>query len=289
MSSQSGNLRGILYMIIGMACFTVGDLLIKLASRQLPLGQIMMALGVGCSIVYLVMLKQAGQKVVVRSFFLRSVLIRNAGEIIAACSMFVALAFSSFSTVTAIIQTLPLLLTLAAVLFLGEQVGIHRIAALIIGFIGVLIVIRPGMSGFDQYSLMALLAVVGMAMRDIGARLTDSSVTSLMLSFFSAVTLSVTGAVMWMLTGGGEIPDFTTSLYLIGLVFAAASGLMMVTQSVRIAEISVVAPFRYVRIIYGIGLGIVVLGEVVDRYTIIGSLITISAGLYIWVRENKSA
>lgn len=289
MSSQSGNLRGILYMVIGMACFTVGDLLIKLASHQLALGQIMMALGVGCSIVYLLMLKQAGQKVVVRSFFLRSVLIRNAGEIIAACSMFVALALSSFSTVTAIIQTLPLLLTLSAVLFLGEQVGIHRIVALVIGFIGVLIVIRPGMSGFDQYSLMALLAVVGMAMRDIGARLTDSSVSSLLLSFFSAITLAVTGAIMWLVTGGGQIPDFTTALYLIGLVIAAASGLMMVTQSVRIAEISVVAPFRYVRIIYGIGLGIVVLDEVVDRYTIIGSLITVSAGLYIWMRENKRA
>jgi len=289
MSSQSGNLRGILYMVIGMACFTVGDLLIKLASHQLALGQIMMALGVGCSLVYLLMLKQAGQEVVVRSFFLRSVLIRNAGEIIAACSMFVALALSSFSTVTAIIQTLPLLLTLSAVLFLGEQVGIHRIVALVIGFIGVLIVIRPGMSGFDQYSLMALLAVVGMAMRDIGARLTDSSVSSLLLSFFSAITLAVTGAIMWLVTGGGQIPDFTTALYLIGLVIAAASGLMMVTQSVRIAEISVVAPFRYVRIIYGIGLGIVVLGEVVDRYTIIGSLITVSAGLYIWMRENKRA
>jgi drug/metabolite transporter (DMT)-like permease len=274
-------------MIIGMACFTVGDLLIKLASKQLPLGQIMMALGIGCAIVYLAMLKQAGQKVVVRTYLLPSVLLRNTGEIVAATSMFMALAFSPFSTVTAIIQTLPLLLTLAAVLFLGEQVGIHRVAALIIGFIGVLIVIRPGMSGFNQYSLMAMLAVVGMAMRDIGARLTDSSVSSLMLSFFSAVTLIFTGAVMWLVSGGGKVPDLITTLYLIGLVAAASSGLMMVTQSVRIAEISVVAPFRYVRIIYGMGLGILVLGEVVDRYTMIGSLITISAGIYIWMRENR--
>ena len=76
-------------------------------------------------------------------------------------------------------------------------------------------------------------------------------------------------------------------MYLIGLVAAASSGLMLVTQSVRIAEISVVAPFRYVRIIYGMGLGILVLGEVVDRYTMIGSLITISAGIYIWMRENR--
>lgn len=287
MSSQSSNLRGILYMIIGMACFTFGDLFVKLASQQLPLGQVMIALGLGCAIVYFFMIKRAKQRILIREYFKPSVLLRNSGEVIAAVSMFMALAYSSLSTVTAIIQTMPLLLTLAAALFLGEKVGIHRITAVVIGFIGVMIVIRPGMSGFDQYSLLALLAVVGMSMRDIGARLTDPSVSSLMLSFFSAITLALTGAVMWLVSGDGNIPDVTTSLYLLGLVSAASSGLMLVTLSVRIAEISVVAPFRYTRILYGMALGVIVLGETVDTYTVIGSLITVLAGIYIWVRERQ--
>ena len=126
-----------------------------------------------------------------------------------------------------------------------------------------------------------------MAMRDVGARLTRSSISSLLLSFYSAVTLMLTGSVMLLMSGGAKVPDITATFYLVGLVAAASLGLMLLTQSVRIAEISVVAPFRYVRLVYGMGLGILVLGETVDELTIVGSLITISAGIYIWVRENR--
>lgn len=284
---RAGNLRGILYMVIGMACFTFGDMFVKLASQQLPSGQVMLVLGLGCGLVFLVMLLRAGESIAIRPFFEPTVLLRNSGEVLSATCMFAALALSTLSTVTAIIQTLPLLLTLAAALFLGEKVGIHRLSAVVIGFIGVLIVIRPGMSDFDQYSLLALLAVVGMAMRDVGARLTRSSISSLLLSFYSAVTLMLTGSVMLLMSGGAKVPDLTATFYLVGLVAAASLGLMLLTQSVRIAEISVVAPFRYVRLVYGMGLGILVLGETVDELTVVGSLITISAGIYIWVRENR--
>ncbi len=286
---SSGNLRGILYMIMGMACFTFGDLFVKLASQRLPSGQVMVVLGLGCMLVFLVMLKRTGQQIDMRTFFEPPVLLRNVGEVFGSACMFAALALSPLSTVTAIIQTLPLLLTLVAALFLGEQVGIHRMSAVAIGFIGVLIVIRPGMSDFDQYSLLALFAVVGMAMRDVGSRLTRPSISSLMLSFYSSLILILTGLVMLLISGEPGVPDFTVTLYLIGLIVAASLGLMMVTQSVRIAQISVVAPFRYVRLLYGMGLGVLLLGEVVDSYTVVGSLIAILAGIYIWMRENKLA
>ena len=289
MKNLSANLRGILFMVGGMLCFTFGDLFVKLASERLPSGQVMIALGGGCAVVFIILLKRAGQPLMLRAFFEPSVLLRNSGEVLGAVCMFIALAFSPLSTVTAIIQTLPLLLTLSAALFLGEKVGIHRIAAVVIGFVGVLIVIRPGMSDFDQYSLITLLAVVGMAMRDIGASLTRPGISSLQLSFYSALTLLLTGSVMSLLSGGLKVPDLTASAHLVGLVVAASFGLIMVTQSVRIAEISVVSPFRYVRLPYGMALGMLVLGETVDAYTIVGSLITLLAGIYIWVRENRVA
>lgn len=283
----SGNLRGIIYMIIGMACFTFGDMFVKLASQELPAGQVMIALGLGCVIIFAIMLKRTSEAMWNPAFFERPVLLRNAGEIVGSYGMFMALIHSPLSTVTAITQTLPLLLTLAAALFLGEKVGKHRIWAVIVGFIGSLIVIRPGMNGFDQYALLTLVAVCGMAMRDIGARLTRRSISSLLLSFYSGLTLMLFGIFLLALSGGAKMPTVTTSLYLLGLVGAAALGLMMVTQAVRVGELSVVSPFRYVRLLFAVTLGIFVLDEVIDKYTIIGSIITILAGLYIWLRERK--
>ena len=282
------NLRGIIYMIIGMACFTVGDMCVKLASQELPSGQVMIFLGLGCCLVFAVLLLRTGEPMWNSAFFEGPVMLRNVGEIIGSYGMFMSLLYLPLSTVTAITQTLPLLLTLAAALFLGETVGKHRIAAVVVGFIGSLIVIRPGMNGFDQYALLTFVAVFGMSMRDIGSRLARRSISSLLLSFYSAFTMMVFGVFLLLLSGGAKVPTFTTCLYLVGLVAAASLGLMMVTQSVRTGELSVVAPFRYVRLLFAVLLGIFILDEVIDRWTIIGSAITIIAGLYIWLRENKT-
>jgi drug/metabolite transporter (DMT)-like permease len=283
------NLRGIIYMIIAMACFTVGDLCVKVASQELPSGQVMIALGLGCTIVFGFMLIRSGEPMWSKAFFERPVMLRNVGEVIGSYGMFMSLAFLPLSTVTAITQTLPLLLTLAAALFLGEKVGIHRITAVVIGFLGSLVVIRPGMGGFDYYTLLTMLAVCGMAMRDIGGRLTRRSISSLLLSFYSAITLLTSGIFLLMLSGGAKMPTQTTWFYLLGLVAAASLGLIVATQAVRIGELSVVAPFRYIRIVFAVLLGIFFLDEVIDTYTIIGSAITILAGIYIWVRENRIA
>ena len=274
-------------MIIGMASFTVGDMCVKLASQELPSGQVMIFLGLGCTIVFAVMLKRSGEPMWSRAFFERSVMLRNTGEVIGAYGMFTALHHSPLSTVTAITQTLPLLLTVAAVVVFKEKVGKHRIAAVLLGFIGTLIVIRPGISGFDQYSFWALIAVVGLAMRDVGSRLTQRSISSLLLSFYSACTLLAFGCFLLMLSGGAKVPTSNTSLILIGMIVAVSLGFLTVTQSMRIGEVSVVSPFRYVRLLFAALLGVFILGEAIDNYTIIGSLITILAGIYIWLRENK--
>ena len=285
----SDNLRGIIYMIIAMACFTIGDMCVKLASEELPSGQVMIALGLGCTIVFGFLLIRSGEPMWSKAFFERPVMLRNVGEIIGSYGMFMSLAFLPLSTVTAITQTLPLLLTLAAALFLGEKVGIHRITAVVIGFLGSLVVIRPGMGGFDYYTLLTMLAVCGMAMRDIGGRLTRRSISSLLLSFYSAITLLTTGTFLLLLSGGAKMPTQATWFYLLGLVAAASLGLIVATQAVRIGELSVVAPFRYIRIVFAVLLGIFFLDETIDTYTIVGSAITILAGIYIWVRENKIA
>jgi len=216
----------------------------------------MIALGLGCTIVFGFLLIRSGEPMWSRAFFERPVVLRNVGEVIGSYGMFMSLAFLPLSPVTAITQTLPLLLTLIAALFLGEKVGVHRLTAVVVGFIGSLIVIRPGMDGFDHNALLAMVAVVGMSMRDIGGRLTRRSISSLLLSFYSALTLLAFGTFLLMLSGGAKMPTQTTWFYILGLVAAASLGLIVATQAVRIGELSVVAPFRYIRIVFAVLLGI---------------------------------
>ena len=131
-------------MIIAMGCFTFADLLIKIASETMPVGQIMVLLGIGSSFVFLTLLRMKSEPIRISPLFNSAVMLRNAGELIAATSMCLALAFVPISTIGAIIQTVPLMITAVAALFLGERVGIRRALAIGIGFLGALLIVQPG-------------------------------------------------------------------------------------------------------------------------------------------------
>ena len=122
-------------MIIAMGCFTFADLLIKIASETMPVGQIMVLLGIGSSFVFLALLRMKSEPIQISPLFNSAVMLRNAGELIAATSMCLALAYVPISTIGAIIQTVPLMITVVAALFLGERVGIRRALAIGIGFL----------------------------------------------------------------------------------------------------------------------------------------------------------
>ena len=199
MALQSENLRGILLMVASMASFTFADLFLKLSTESLPTGEVMMAFGIGCAIGFYLILYQRGERVWNRAFFEPSVVLHNFGEVVATIGIFVALAYAPLSLVSMIMQTLPLVLTLFAFLFLKESIGVHRISAVAVGFVGVLMIIRPGMDDFNLYSLIAVFGVLGMLMRDIGSRLTPKSISTMLLSLYSS--LLVTLARVGMLCG----------------------------------------------------------------------------------------
>jgi len=216
MALQAENVRGIGLMIVSMACFTLADLFLKLSSEVLPTGEVMLAFGVGCGVAFYAILRKRGEDIWSRAFFEPSVVLHNVGEIVATIGIFVALSLAPLSLVSMIMQTLPLLLTLFAFLFLKEKIGIHRISAVLVGFVGVMLIIRPGMDDFNVYTLIAVFGVLGMAMRDIGSRLTRKSISTILLSFYSSVLVAVTGICMLYGTAGLLWPDMVTWFYLIG-------------------------------------------------------------------------
>jgi len=274
-------------MTLSMALFTLADANLKLASETLSTGQITLALGVGGTALFWFMLARRSEPLFSPVFYEPAVLLRTVGEMVATVFIVLALTYSSFTGVTAIIQTLPIVLTLVSFLFLGEKVGIHRMSAVIIGFIGMLVIVRPGSDGFDAYSLFAVMAVVGMSMRDIGSRLSASHHSSVRLAIFGTMSQIVAGVCFMLFEPAPSWPPLIAWGYLFGLIAFASAAIVIITAAMRIGELSAVSPFRYTRLLFGLSAGAIIFDDELDSHMLTGSAIILLAGLYIWLRERK--
>jgi len=272
-------------MIIAMGCFTFADLLIKIASETMPVGQIMILLGVGSSVVFLTLLRIKGEAIRFSPLLNSAVMLRNAGELIAATSMCLALAYVPISTIGAIIQTVLLMITAAAALFLGERVGVSRALAIGVGFLGTLFIVQPGDTNFDAMTGLVLVSAIGMTLRDVGTKLVSDGFSTLLLSFYSCVLFASSGVLLLLFTGGASVPDANMTVLFLAMVVLGSFGVILVTEAVRLGDMSVVSPFRYTRLLYSLAAGIIILDEQVNTTTLFGSALTIGAGLYIWRRE----
>lgn len=276
-------------MTLAMAMFTIADMNLKLASAYMTTGQLTLGLGVGGTLSFWLLLRHQKQGLFSKVFFEKPVLMRTLGETIATIFIVLALTYSSFTSVTAIIQTLPLLLTLASFLFLGEKVGIHRLSAVLLGFIGMLLIVRPGADGFDAFAILSILAVLGMTLRDLGSRLAASHHSSVRLAIFGTMGQIVAGIGFMLFEPAPTWPQSEAWMYLFGLILFANIAIIVVTKAMRTGEISAVSPFRYTRLFFGMLVGVVVFGDQLDSYMIAGCAIILAAGLYVWQRETAAA
>ena len=282
---MNANLKSIILMIIGMGCLTLCDLLIKIASQTLPLGLVMIVFGIGSITVFLVLMRTKGESVRLSPFTNPAVVLRNIGDLIAINGMCLALVFVPISTIGAVIQTVPLMVTAAAALFLGERVGTRRWLAIVIGFLGTLFVIQPGTGTFDITTTLVLIAAVGMALRDITTKLVRENFSTLLLSSYTSVLFIISGSILLIISGGASVPDIEMIAILAAMIASGSLGFFFTTKAVRLGDVSVVIPFRYTRILFSLAAGILILGEQVDAVTLFGSALTILSGLYIWRRE----
>lgn len=272
-------------MIIGMGCLTLADLLIKIASQTLALGQVMIVFGVGSMTVFLGLMSINGESVRLSPFTNSAVALRNIGDLIAINGMCLALVFVPISTIGAVIQTVPLMVTAAAALFLREQVGTRRWLAIVIGFLGTLFIIQPGATTFDITTTFVLIAAVGMALRDITTKLVRENFSTLLLSSYTSLLFIISGSVLLIISGEASVPDIGMIFILAAMIASGSLGFFFTTEAVRLGDVSVVIPFRYTRLLFSMAAGILILGEQVNAIMIFGSALTILSGLYIWRRE----
>lgn len=284
---RSENLSGILLMLAAMALFAVEDLFLKWAAAGLPLGQIVLVSGVLGAPVFVAMAWRQGHGIFVGDALHPAVLARNIGEMIGTASFVAALAVVPLGTVAAVLQAMPLAVTMGAALIYGEQVGWRRWTAILVGFLGVLLVIQPGAEGFRIESLLVLMTVAGMTLRDLAARAIPVRVTTAQVSAWGLMAVAVLGAGMLGVTGGARGVTGPEGLIVLGAVIFGTAGYWAVTAATRTGEVAVVAPFRYARLVFSMALGVIFLAERPNGLTLAGAGLIVASGLYAFARERR--
>ena len=284
----SENMQGAALMTASMAGFALNDAALKFGGGEMGLFQAIFLRGI-----FAVLL--IGSFAYVRGAFRAMpsmgdsgwIALRSLSEIGATLCFLTALFHMPLANVTAILQILPLTITLAAVVFLGEPIGKKRILAILAGFLGVLIIIRPGTSGFNAYALLGLLAVAFVTVRDISARQLSVNVSSLFVAFVAALVIMLTGATgvifsqSWAPTSPSEL----------GILALAACflfvGYYCSVATMRVGEVAVVTPFRYSILLWAIALGWIIFGDIPDGWSILGMTIIFGSGVFAMWRERK--
>ncbi|WP_420334516.1 DMT family transporter [Roseibium sp.] len=281
------NLRGIVLMVLSMAAFAMADTLIKLVSGSVAPAQIMFLMMAGGSFMFCLIAKLQGARLMDRRIFAPVFLVRYLAEVVAMVGMVMALTLVPLSTVGAIIQATPLLVALGAVVFLGEKVSWRRWSTIVLGFAGVLLIVQPGADGFDALSLWAVLSMIGLSVRDLTTRMTPPDMASASLAAYSAIA-ALPFAMAWIVMGGDTfLPPEADWVFLVSIILLGSLGYLLLTASIRSTSLSVVAPFRYARLLFMVILGMVVFGERPGLSMLAGTALIVFSGLYMMWRERR--
>ncbi|WP_204114073.1 DMT family transporter [Shimia biformata] len=284
------NLHSILLMTFSMFCFGVEDFMIKHMAASLPPGQVLLMLGFGGAVIFAAIAKARGQALFPTGAGTGMLYLRSALEGMLAICMVLGLWLVPLSVFATVLQTSPLMLTMGAALFLGETVGWRRWAAISVGFFGILLIIRPGTTGFDPATLLVLAATVLISARDLISRRLPKSVPSLTVAFQGFAALVISGPLLMLVMGTALVP--ATAGQTAGMATTVLFGVMgyfAIVVSTRIGDAVALAPFRYTRMVFALILGIVILGERPEMLTYLGAGLIIASGLYTYLRERRIA
>ena len=286
MSDYRATLRGILAMLACCLFFVINDTLVKLAGATLPLGQILFLRGLLATAAIGLIAWRIGALQSFASHFKLFVGLRTFGEVAATLLYLTALLHLPSANASAIAQTVPLVITAAGALFLGERVGPRRWAAVVIGFLGVILIVRPGGDGFNVYALLALASVLAIALRDVSTRMIPSQTPTLFVTFVATAAVTVIGGALSLSEDWGSVGNIEVG-YIAGSALFVLLGYYFSIIAMRSGDVSLVAPFRYAFIPYAIVIGIFVFGDIPDAITMIGIAIVLATGAYTFWRERQ--
>lgn len=284
----SPNVRASLYMMLSMMGFSVNDAFIKSLAGALPVGQVMAIRGAFLFVLVAAIVVQQGLHKRLVELINFKVFVRSMMEALATLCFLAALYTLPFATLSAILQSLPLTVAMGAAIFFAEPVGWRRWLAIVIGFVGVIIIIRPGMGGFEPASLWVLASVIFAAARDLLSRALPARLPSLLVSAATTVVISLSGTALATAQGNWQTVNSDQLLILAFASFFLFFGYQFIVMAMRTGDVAYVVPFRYSSLLWAILLGYWVFDELPDQFTVIGSVIVISTGLFTLYREIVS-
>lgn len=309
---DSGSGFAIMFIVLAMTCISINDVLIKLLSDGFPLHQIVFirsAIGILFS---LVILRFEGGFGLLLTGQLWLQLLRGLCIVAANMAYFAAIAVMPLADVTALFFVAPLFITILAVPFLGERVGLRRLAAVVVGFLGVLIMLRPGGTGPEtapdwRVLLLPIFAAFAYAcMQILTRRLGVASKASAMAIYLQGTFIAVSSA-FWFIAGDGRFAEEfenESAIFLLRawiwpsdddwlpfLLLGCLSGVIgyALSQAYRLADAATIAPFEYTALPLSIFWGWMIFGQFPDRWVLSGIAMIAAAGIYVFVREQKKS
>ncbi len=283
---MSVNLVGALLMMASMACFTLNDSMLKLTAGTVPLFQLLfIRSAVTCALILLLrnQLSTIHFRISRRDWGLIGA--RAASEVMISYFFLNALFNMPLANLTAILQVVPLTVTLCSLVFLREAVGWQRLTAIFIGFLGVMLIVKPGAEGFNVWSVYALIAMLGVTFRDLVTRKLSAGVPSMTVTLVTAATMLIAMGLA-SLTSPWVSFGTETALLISGSAVFILGGYFFSIQVMRTGDISFTAPFRYTGLIYALLIGWAVFDEWPGWMTMLGALIVVVTGVFTFYRER---
>lgn len=285
----SDNAKAALLMMASQLSFVVNDTLVKLASDDLGLFQIVALRGVPVIAGFVVLIRLSHLPFRALWPIPKLVVVRVGAELVATVCFLLALVNIDIGDLAGISQFVPLGITLGAALILGERVRWPRYLAVAGGFVGVMLIIRPGTAQFSAYTIAALGAVVAVIARDLVTRRLPSTVPSVLVAFATAVATWLLG--VGAVAGGAQWRPIPLGAFVLVMAAAVAiiGGLTLSVMTIRVGELSFAAPFRYSAVVWAMTSQIVVFGVVPDSLSVLGAVIIVAMGLFSMYRDGRQS
>lgn len=285
MASAADNRRGILFMLAAMTLFVCNDTLMKLAREVYPPGQALSLRAAFAVVIGIALIFAVGEQDRIGMALQPRVLLRGVLESFSALLFGWSLGLLPLADITAINMASPLMIVVLAVLFRVESVGWRRTLALLVGFVGVLIVVRPGAASFGIGAVVALVSTVFTAGRDLATRMIGPQVPSTVVALTTTVLVGLIGAGFG-LTESWQPVWRVQSLYVLFASLLVTAGSFCIISAFRRTDVGVVSQYRYSVIVIAAALGYLVWGDLPDAVAFGGMALIVGSGLYTMHRQR---
>ncbi len=286
-STLSDNSKGAILMTGASMAFVLNDFMMKLVFSELSVVQGVFLRGLFvCPLLTIICLQRQQLFEPLPRGDHRIIVCRTALEITITFLFLLALSKLSLAHVTAVLQAVPLILTAFAALILKEKVGWRRWVAVCIGFIGVMLIIKPGLDTFSVFSLSVLMAAILIAIRDILTRSLSNQTPSFFVALVTAIAVTVAGGLATVATNW-QTPSLFSCFLMGGAALAIPVAYVLSIATMRIGDVSFVTPFRYTAVMFAMVLSSLLNGHIPDGLSICGTALVILAGIYCLHREHQ--